>query len=367
MTATFPSGVKQFPVINPGDPILSSTENAQQEEIVAIEQALLGEITDGNVQYVKKPATSTDNAVPRFDGTDGKKIQNSGVTIDDSNNIKVGTAPVPTSVTSSTDNAIVRFDGTGGNKIQNSDVTIDDNGKLSGNGLDGWIYDTDTWTYVSTTSFKITGKDVRYRFPEGTKIKLVQSSTTKYFYVVATDYSADTTITITGGSDYALANATISGQAYSYANAPQGYPFKDIHIDVVRTTAQSIPNNSWTAISLDSIRSEEKPATSSQWSSGSPTHLTCRLPGRYLIVASVRFAGNSTGGRGINIKVNGAWKMAVLVPPPGTLETIISISDIISLQTDDYVEVFVYQNSGAALNANANSDNTGIKWQRIGM
>ena len=37
MTATFPGGVKQFPVINPGDPILSSTENAQQEEIVAIE------------------------------------------------------------------------------------------------------------------------------------------------------------------------------------------------------------------------------------------------------------------------------------------------------------------------------------------
>jgi hypothetical protein len=41
MTATFPSGVKQFPVINPGDPILSSTENAQQEEIVAIETEYL--------------------------------------------------------------------------------------------------------------------------------------------------------------------------------------------------------------------------------------------------------------------------------------------------------------------------------------
>ena len=232
----------------------------------------------------------------------------------------------------------------------------------------GWIPVSDTWTYVSATSFKITGKDVRYRFPKGTKIKLVQSSTTKYFYVVATSYtSGNTIVTVTGGSDYALANENISGQAYSYADAPQGYPFKDIHIDVVRTTAQSIPDNSWTAISFDTIRSEEKPATSSQWSSGSPTRLTCRLPGRYLIVASVRFAGNSTGGRGINIKVNGAWKMAVLVPPPGTLETIISISDIISLQTDDYVEVFVYQNSGAALNANATSDNTGIKWQRIGM
>ena len=181
MTATFPGGVKQFPVINPGDQILSATENAQQDEIVAIEQALLGEITDGNVQYVKKPATSTDNAVPRFDGTDGKKIQNSGVIINDS-------------------------------------------GQLSGNGLDGWIYDTDTWTYVSATSFEVSGKDVRYRFPKGTKIKLVQSGATKYFYVTAATFSTDTTITITGGSDYSLANATISGHAYSYAAAPQDFP-----------------------------------------------------------------------------------------------------------------------------------------------
>ena len=88
----------------------------------------------------------------------------------------------------------------------------------------GWIPVSDTWTYVSTTSFKVSGKDVRYKFPKGTKIKLVQSGSTKYFYVVATDYSADTTITITGGSDYALANATISGQAYSYAAAPQNFP-----------------------------------------------------------------------------------------------------------------------------------------------
>jgi hypothetical protein len=125
---------------------------------------------------------------------------------------------------SSTDNAIARWDGTDGDKLQNSVIKIDDNGKFSGDGLDGWIYDTDTWSYVSTTSFKVSGKDVRYKFPNGTKIKLVQSGSTKYFYVTATAYSADTTITITGGSDYSLANATISGQAYSYAAAPQDFP-----------------------------------------------------------------------------------------------------------------------------------------------
>lgn len=33
------------------------------------------------------PASATDNAVPRFDGTGGSSLQNSGVTIDDSNNV----------------------------------------------------------------------------------------------------------------------------------------------------------------------------------------------------------------------------------------------------------------------------------------
>jgi hypothetical protein len=124
----------------------------------------------------------------------------------------------------STDNAIVRWDGTGGRTLQNSSVAIDDNGKLSGDGLDGWIYDTDTWTYVSATSFKIAGKNVAYRFPKGTKIKLVNDGSTKYFYVVAATFSTDTTITITGGSDYSLVSGTISGQAYSYAAAPQNFP-----------------------------------------------------------------------------------------------------------------------------------------------
>ena len=87
----------------------------------------------------------------------------------------------------------------------------------------GWIPVSDTWTYVSATSFKIAGKNVASRFPKGTKIKLVQTST-KYFYVVATAYSTDTTITVTGGSDYTLDNNAITGQAYSYAAAPQGFP-----------------------------------------------------------------------------------------------------------------------------------------------
>lgn len=38
-----------------------------------------------NTDKVEKAASSTDNAVARFDGTDGDTVQNSGITIDDSN------------------------------------------------------------------------------------------------------------------------------------------------------------------------------------------------------------------------------------------------------------------------------------------
>lgn len=96
-------------------------------------------------------------------------------------------------------------------------------GALTVKSWDGWISPTDTWTYVSATSFKITGSDVSSKFPVGTKIKLTQT-TVKYFYVTASSFSTDTTVTVNGGSDYSLANAAITSPAYSYDATPQGFP-----------------------------------------------------------------------------------------------------------------------------------------------
>lgn len=91
-------------------------------------------------------------------------------------------------------------------------------------GSDGWVSDSgDTWTYVSATSFKISGVDRTALFQPGTKIKLTQT-TTKYFVVVSSVFSTDTTVTITGGSDYSLANAAISANYHSYVANPQGFP-----------------------------------------------------------------------------------------------------------------------------------------------
>lgn len=88
---------------------------------------------------------------------------------------------------------------------------------------DGWTWDLDIWSYVSATSFKIQGKNVVARFPVGTKIKVTQT-TAKYFYVVSSSFSTDTTVTVTGGSDYTIASAAITSPCYSYQSCPQGFP-----------------------------------------------------------------------------------------------------------------------------------------------
>lgn len=61
---------------------------------------------------VNGPLVSTDNALPRFDGTDGKNIQNSGVIVDDSDNILIpGEATVSgTAVKATLDNHENRLD-----------------------------------------------------------------------------------------------------------------------------------------------------------------------------------------------------------------------------------------------------------------
>lgn len=120
---------------------------------------------------VNASTNSTDNAICRFDGTSGELIQNSGITIDDSDNLVVSgtvqtdgiisfpgtgatgvnlesvnvntgaisgvttinTKPVDTlvnSITTSSDNQIVRFNGNTGESVQNSNILIDDNDNI---------------------------------------------------------------------------------------------------------------------------------------------------------------------------------------------------------------------------------------------
>lgn len=97
-------------------------------------------------------------------------------------------------------------------------------GTLAINGTwDGWIGSGETWTYASATTFTISG-DLTAKYRKGDKIKLTQT-TVKYFYITIASHSAGTTtITVTGGSDYSLANAAITLPFYSKMDTPTGFP-----------------------------------------------------------------------------------------------------------------------------------------------
>jgi hypothetical protein len=90
---------------------------------------------------------------------------------------------------------------------------------------DGWVAAGETWTYASATTFTIAG-DQTGKYSKGDKIKFSQSGQ-KYFYIIGVSYGApNTTITVTGGVDYTIANAAIGSPYYSKQNSPNGFPLQ---------------------------------------------------------------------------------------------------------------------------------------------
>ena len=88
----------------------------------------------------------------------------------------------------------------------------------------GWILANETWTYASSTTFTISG-DKTSKYQKGDKIRLKQGGSYKYFYIIGVSYSSpNTTVTITGGSDYSLANSAITDNDYSRFTVPFGFP-----------------------------------------------------------------------------------------------------------------------------------------------
>jgi hypothetical protein len=85
---------------------------------------------------------------------------------------------------------------------------------------DGWQDANESWTFATATTITVPS-DATLKYSVGDKIKLTQSAVVKYFYIVGV---STTVLTITGGSDYTLANSAITANYYSKAASPLGFP-----------------------------------------------------------------------------------------------------------------------------------------------
>lgn len=90
--------------------------------------------------------------------------------------------------------------------------------------IGGWTSGL-TAVYVSATSIKIEGLDVTDRMQKGTRFRYKQGAGWKFGFCSGTiTFSTDSTIPISGGSDFTVANAPITDFAYSNIINPIGWP-----------------------------------------------------------------------------------------------------------------------------------------------
>lgn len=87
------------------------------------------------------------------------------------------------------------------------------------------------------------------------------------------------------------------------------------------------------------------------------TRLTCNTAGKYIVTGHASFDANNTGARQIYIRKNGTVIVAVMdTPPVSGQEMDLSVSTIVSLAANDYLELIAYQTSGSALNVKAHTE-----------
>lgn len=90
---------------------------------------------------------------------------------------------------------------------------------------DGWISENQySWVYASASTFTIAGVDLTALYPIGTRLRLYQGGTVKYFTVLSSVFATNTTITVDGFGTYTLANLDMQAPAYSYTERPAGFP-----------------------------------------------------------------------------------------------------------------------------------------------
>ena len=117
---------------------------------------------------------------------------------------------------------------------------------------------------------------------------------------------------------------------------------------VTRSAVQSIPNVVETQVIFDV---EQFDNDNIHDLVTNPSRLTCRTPGRYLVMANIGVQSNATGTRQMAIRVNdGAQTSVVNQVGSAADQAYMMGAAVLDLNAGDWLTVTIYQNSGGALN-----------------
>lgn len=142
-----------------------------------------------------------------------------------------------------------------------------------------------------------------------------------------------------------LAGQRVTGTALNLAISPpmfSGY----------LVAAQSIPNNAFTPINIDTETIDTHNGHSNTTNN---SRYVCQVAGVYELTGSVVLPASGTGTRGAAFGINGlsapiTGSEQLIAPSPGFATTIAPTPSLIRLAVGDYVTLLGFQNSGAAVN-----------------
>ena len=146
---------------------------------------------------------------------------------------------------------------------------------------------------------------------------------------------------------------TLSDDISFLANKPR--------VRVYNSAAISIPHDTATALTFNSERFDTDTMHSTAVNTGRITFTTA---GTYLVGATLQFADNATGNRQVAIRLNGSTLLDVRTFPAYSTGggSMLGTATLYAFSAGDYVEVRVYQNSGAALDVVASGNHSPEFW-----
>jgi hypothetical protein len=219
-----------------------------------------------------------------------------------------------------------------------------------------------TFSYVGANSFTVTG-DWTSTLSVGDKIRLINNSTTKYFFIESLSYSSpNTTIGVKDGitrTTTTLASGTISVVNYSKLDFPSGFPASATFFDEAKvyqnTTTSTMTNNTWSKFT--SLNAEEYDTNNLHDNSTNNERVTVRHTGTYQIQYKGAFthvgANTIASLRGVQLYKNGASLANEGMFISNNVDNIgnndVSINTSVRLNAGDYIEVWGFQNCGANL------------------
>lgn len=198
---------------------------------------------------------------------------------------------------------------------------------------DGWVDAAESWAYASANTITVPS-GAASKYAKGDKIKITQT-TVKYFYVVGV---ADTVLTVTGGSDYTVANAAISANYYSHQVSPVGFP---IELNCASPT--------WNTSDVDNGTGGQQPTAGSN---------------KFVVIGNKLFLRGAWGST--NVKKNGAGSTISTTAVPATLPVNASFFNVpCGFSNPAGVNAIVTDRAAGEFRINANSsisDNTDMTY-----